>query len=535
MAAPKPSPTDLLWAYKLKTEHQHLLSRLVALESAKADQDARLDSVEENASSANATEIANLTKQVKALQDGGGMIKQIVALGRRVEERMEAVEAGSEAVCLKVDEVEKSGKERAKMQEKGREANEKAMVKRLEAAESAVRKVGGKMQVVDKRIETIEGIVQTADDSVQQTTSVLERHGEQIEAMTERIDVIESGSDGIQESIARIKAEQRELAALMEEQGRLQRLAIVSPVVRASDLTIAGLAPERMVVDEPRPPQPEPAKDSQKSRERTRAAARELVSLLKDAPLATASPLAKATVTRGPPVRRGKGWIEVERTPCTQDPPLAFAGGIQQPEVAALKGRPARPAKAGRKRKANDLELTVDVLTQLESNDQSQITQRQTRSQAAKQTVASRVAPPESAKIATKAKQPPKKKPVPRKPVMGKRKGKSATATTQPAAEISQADSLILAPDAIPSSPPQTQPRPQTQNQSQRLPSSPLSPLPNVPSSPSAPQRQKTAAVADLAPKQGRARPKKAEKSASRREIVQSDDWEEFERLCEGI
>ncbi|OQN97696.1 hypothetical protein B0A48_16016 [Cryoendolithus antarcticus] len=534
MAAAKASPTDLLWAYKLKTEHQHLLGRLLALETAKRDQDVRLDSVEDNAVAANASEIADLTKQVKALQDGGGTIKQIVALERRLEERMEGVEAGSEAVCLKVEEVEKAAIKRAEYEKKANEAKEKAMVKRVEAVEGVVREMGAKAQEMVRRFDDVEVAVQHAEEGVREVTGVLETQGEQIETVAGRVSIIEVGSEGMQEAITRIKAEQRELAALIDEHGRLQRLAIMSPGAASSRPINPGDTPENSLARDRPGPQPESAKESRKATEATRAAARELASLLEDAPLAATAKQARATVTRRPPVRRGKGWTEVERTPSVEVAPPTEVEATQQPAEAAEKRRPGRPAKAGTKRKAAELEADVEVVTQLEMNSQPVFTQRQTRSQAAKQTTAALIAlGPVVAAIRTK--QPPKRKPASEKAATRKRKGRVIAPAPTTATAVSRTESIALYPDAIPSSPPPTQPRLQTQTQSQKLLSSPLSLPPNPPSSPSPPQRQNTAAIVESEAGKGRGRPKITEKSASRREIVQSDDWEEFERQCEGI
>nr|OQO18949.1 hypothetical protein B0A51_12060 [Rachicladosporium sp. CCFEE 5018] len=535
MAAAKASPTDLLWAYKLKLEHQHLLGRLLALETAKRDQDVRLDSVEDNAVAANASEIADLTKQVKALQDGGGTIKQIVALERRLEERMEGVEAGSEAVCLKVEEVEKAAIKRAEYEKKANEAKEKAMVKRVEAVEGVVREMGAKAQEMVRRFDDVEVAVQHAEEGVREVTGVLETQGEQIETVAGRVSVIEVGSEGVQEAITRIKAEQRELAALIDEQGRLQRLAIMSPGAASSHPINPGDTPENSLARDRLGPRPESAKQSRKATEATRAAARELASLLEDAPFAATAKQARATVTRRPPVRRGKGWTEVERTPSVEVAPPTEVEATQQPAEAAEKRRPGRPTKAGTKRKAAELEADVEVVTQLEMNSQPVFTQRQTRSQAAKQTTAALIAPLGPVVAATRTKQPPKRKPASEKAATRKRKGRVIAPAPTTATAVSRTESIALSPDAILSSPPPTQPRPQTQTQSQKLLSSPLSLPPIPPSSPSPPQRQKTAAIVESEGGKGRGRPKTTEKSAARREIVQSDDWEEFERQCEGI
>ncbi|KAK6402690.1 hypothetical protein LTR95_019041 [Oleoguttula sp. CCFEE 5521] len=439
---------------------------------------------------------------------------------------MEAVEAGSEAVCLKVDEIEKGGKERVALQAKAMQESEKAIVKRMKTIENVVRNMDGKIQGVDKRIEIVEGIAQNADDTIREVTSVLARHGEQIETVTERVNVVETGSEGVQEAITRIKAEQRELTALIEEQGRLQRLAIVSPMVRASESANAGGALERTLANEAQFPRPEPVKKARKATEKTRAAARELANLLEDTPLAASSTGEKLRATRKAP-----GWIEVERTPSLHDAPPAHIGSTQQPVERVVGQRPGRPAKAGTKRKAAELETEIEVVTQPGTDTQPAFTQRQTRSQAARKTAAAPLAPTE---VATKTQQPLAKKTATKKAATGGRKGKAATSTTKPVAGVSQVDSLILPPDAIASSPPPAR-QPQIQSQSQKLPSSPLSLPPDPPSSPSPPQRQKPTALVESEVKQGRGRPKKAEKPASRREIVQSDDWEEFERQCEGI
>jgi len=208
-----PSPNSLLWAHQLKREHGHLLARVKQLESATEEHDKRLRTAESTAAPGANDEIAALADQVKALHRGH-LEKRLDMIEKDVMSKIEEAKIDSEAVALKMAQIEKN---EALVEEERRKAfnKEKALLKRVGECEENLKKYETFLDQVGKKVDSasIAQIRSQLDSLAQQVKS----GGSEMKLMSDSIMSLELANAELIKANERLAAEFAQLKAKAAE------------------------------------------------------------------------------------------------------------------------------------------------------------------------------------------------------------------------------------------------------------------------------------------------------------------------------
>lgn len=209
--APRPSPpTSLLWAHQLKREHNHLLKRMQDLESASEKQENRIKTAENISAKTNASgDIEALAKQVKAI-DASEINKRVSEMERNVEQKLDSVQADSEAMTLQIAALEKDKVMEAE-QTRQTLQKDKALLKRIAEVEEGLKKYEASLERVGRRINEaqFQQIKQQLEGLMQQVT----REGSQMKMLTESVTALETANQELSKANEKLEAELKKLAS----------------------------------------------------------------------------------------------------------------------------------------------------------------------------------------------------------------------------------------------------------------------------------------------------------------------------------
>lgn len=305
------SPTSLLWAHQLKREHGYLLERITKLEGTSDVHDSRLDAVANIASAAQSEDVEKLAKRVEAIEDDG-VGKRVAKVERDVKERLETVQAETEALVLQIAALE--GDSRTKDEERKKASSkEKALLKRLGAVEQSVEDE----QKVVKMLEQDLAANDTDELREQLGALMAYRKRDELDART------------LAKKVTALEAANKEMMKANESfREEMTKLDSSKPVTSASKFReeTTKLATSKPVTSATKPPSRTAAKAVAiptakaavfTSKAPKKAAARPSTKTATKAPERSSAGLASG---QRPVVREGPGWIEVERTPSAEQP-----------------------------------------------------------------------------------------------------------------------------------------------------------------------------------------------------------------------
>lgn len=308
--------TDLLWAYQLKREHQHLLTRIQGIESTNTRQDARIAAAEQSALHTRDTDVSALAQQVQALQDGG-FKKRADLLERKFLERLEEVQAEGEAMCLKVDEMEKGVLKREEDERKKTFQREKSLLKRIGGCEAVIKKV---VEEDAKLSERDDGeVIEDLRVKIDQVKEALAKQVNEANACLQGVSKLEQMQQDLSRRVDGLKDEIAEIAA---EASRTAQATFVP------SQSLAGLMPPPLPSrDNPltQKPTQRPSEKAAETPPPPKQAVSHKTKMLKElAALGDRTePAAAAAQVTKPVVQKGPGWIAVERTPSAVSLPRA--------------------------------------------------------------------------------------------------------------------------------------------------------------------------------------------------------------------
>ncbi|TID16997.1 hypothetical protein E6O75_ATG09763 [Venturia nashicola] len=210
------SPTALLWAHQLKREHQYLLNRIKALETANANLTSRMDVTENQAQETAKTidSVNELSVRVQAIEeddksqqqrfeeldrDRGERFEKLGEGVKKVEKRLQILEkdiddrdedsqekreCAAREKALLVDRLDHLEKEHANLKEtaaKGEKltrkddaASTKVLNRRIEALEAKHKEEGAKVKSLLDKFEKMEKVWSTTQDQLKRTLNKME-------------------------------------------------------------------------------------------------------------------------------------------------------------------------------------------------------------------------------------------------------------------------------------------------------------------------------------------------------------------------
>ncbi|KAE9985384.1 hypothetical protein BLS_008323 [Venturia inaequalis] len=210
------SPTALLWAHQLKREHQHLLNRIKALETANSNLASRMDVTEMSAQDTAQTikSVNELSVRIQAIEEDDNSQQQrfeeldrdrgerfeklgdgVKKVGKRLqvlekdlddrdEESQEKRERAAREKALLVDRLDELEKEYAKLKEtaaKGEKltrkddtASSKVLNRRMEALEARHKEEGAKVKSLLDKFEKMEKSWSTTQEQLKRTLDEME-------------------------------------------------------------------------------------------------------------------------------------------------------------------------------------------------------------------------------------------------------------------------------------------------------------------------------------------------------------------------
>ena len=317
MSSQPKAATDLLWAYQLKREHQHLLTRIHAIETASRRQDNRITVAEQSASKARDADVSTLAKQVQTLQDGG-FKKRADTLERKILERLKEVQVEGEAMCLKVNEMEKGSLRREEDERKKTFQREKSLLKRIGECEVGLKKVAEELAKLSERDEG--EVVEDLRIRIDEVKAVLARQVTDAEACLQGVSKVEQ----VQKDLGlRVDGLRNEMAEIATEASRAAQDTFVPTQSLAGLMPPPRLSPDDSLTQIP---MQRPSKKKASAPQPKQAASHKTKMLKEVASLMDAfEPTNSATATKANRsiVRKGPGWYEVERTPSDRSRPRA--------------------------------------------------------------------------------------------------------------------------------------------------------------------------------------------------------------------
>lgn len=209
MAARPSSPTSLLWAHQLKREHGFLLQRMQDLEAKNESQEARIKTAESAAKSNSNSEIAELAEQVKALNEAG-MEKRIANMERDVAEKLDDVQAESEAHTLQIASLQ-NAENMAEEERRKAVSKDKALLKRIGEVEEGLQKYEKSLDRMGKRLD--ETRFEQIKGQLDGLTKQVQREGEQMKWLTESINALEAANAELIKASEKLETELSKMAA----------------------------------------------------------------------------------------------------------------------------------------------------------------------------------------------------------------------------------------------------------------------------------------------------------------------------------
>ena len=247
------SPTSLLWAHQLKREHGHLLTRIQAVEATNERNENRIKGAESAASSAQSNDVAALAKQVKALHEAG-LGKRLAKIERDVREKLEDVQAGSEAMVLKIAALER---DEAKVEEERKRGfgKEKAMLKRVGEIEEVVKKNGEELKQLGQADESEH--IRDLKQAIEAVAKHVKRGGDEAKVVAKKVAALEAANDELKKTNERLVTQ---VASIAERpatvQARQMPNPFVKPVVKPASRPAPKQAVGSVLDDEPRSQDP---------------------------------------------------------------------------------------------------------------------------------------------------------------------------------------------------------------------------------------------------------------------------------------
>ena len=317
MSVQTKAATDLLWAYQLKREHQHLLTRIQAIETASTRQDDRITATEQLADKRRDTDVSTLAKQVQALQDGG-FKKRADLLEQKILDRLEDVQAEGEAICLKVNEMERGVFRREDDERKKTFQREKSLLKRIGECETGLKKLTDEVVKLSERDHG--GDVEALRIQVDEVKAALGKQVSEAKACLQGMGKLEQAQRELGLRVVGLKDEMAEIAAEASRRAQetfvpTQSLAyLMPPPMPSQDDPLTQRPTPRPSRKKAAAPQPKQAVSHKTTMQKEVAS---LMGAFESGASANAPKTQKAVVRRGP------GWYEVERTPSNQSRPRA--------------------------------------------------------------------------------------------------------------------------------------------------------------------------------------------------------------------
>ncbi|KAK5120431.1 hypothetical protein LTR85_006370 [Meristemomyces frigidus] len=228
---PRPSsPTSLLWAHQLKREHGYLLGRMQQVEASNQQQEERLKKADATAKSGASNDIAALAEQVKAI-DESGITKRLAKVEKDVMEKLDEVQADSEAIIMKVSALEKDD---AQVEEERRKAlnKEKALLKRVAEVECSLKTYQESLERVGRRVD--DASVTTIKAQLDGLAKQVRKEGEGMKRLEDSIGALEAANEELAKANDRLAKEVVEVAAARPKSAPAAQSAPKAAATKAS-------------------------------------------------------------------------------------------------------------------------------------------------------------------------------------------------------------------------------------------------------------------------------------------------------------